>query len=267
MGIFFQLACISSGLVSVKEIVFMKITFSELSDMIAGCLFGVVLQIVILLIGLSWEGIDLGAKGFDSRTLERRSEIFSYFSCIQTIFLATTTSIIRMFREEVGWKNAIILNGTSLVNFLVFILCCWVVDPRNKRKRPPRNAEHARNMLKGKKNVELIKVKKFERCKSNLDHAPTEYNCLEHLLDPEGNFLKQVEARTDCCVLIRGHGSMQDSNLEKMMSRKPGYEHLDEPLHILVGAKLPPETIDARLWEACQILHDLLRPMDFFVKQ
>lgn len=45
------------------------------------------------------------------------------------------------------------------------------------------------------------------------------------------------------------------------MRGKPGYEHLNEPLHILVEAELPVEIVDARLMQAREILEDLLKPM------
>lgn len=45
------------------------------------------------------------------------------------------------------------------------------------------------------------------------------------------------------------------------MRGKPGFEHLNEPLHILVEAELPIEIIDARLMQAREILDDLLTPM------
>jgi hypothetical protein len=48
---------------------------------------------------------------------------------------------------------------------------------------------------------------------------------------------------------------------EEMMRGKPGYEHLNEPLHILVEAELPVEIIDARLMQARDILEDLLKPV------
>jgi protein quaking len=48
---------------------------------------------------------------------------------------------------------------------------------------------------------------------------------------------------------------------EEMMRGKPGYEHLNEPLHILVEAELPVEIIDARLMQAREILEDLLKPV------
>lgn len=49
------------------------------------------------------------------------------------------------------------------------------------------------------------------------------------------------------------------------MRGKPGYEHLNEPLHILVEAELPVEIIDARLMQAREILEDLLKPVVFTI--
>jgi protein quaking len=46
-----------------------------------------------------------------------------------------------------------------------------------------------------------------------------------------------------------------------MMRGKPGYEHLNEPLHILVEGELPVEIVDARLMQAREILEDLLKPV------
>ncbi|CAH8392201.1 unnamed protein product [Eruca vesicaria subsp. sativa] len=97
------------------------------------------------------------------------------------------------------------------------------------------------------------------------------FNFVGRLLGPRGNFLKQVEASTDCRVLIRGRGSIKDPVKEEMMRGKPGFEHLNEPLHILVEAELPIEIVDARLMQAREILDDLLTPIeethDFYKKQ
>ncbi|XP_073137656.1 KH domain-containing protein At5g56140-like [Henckelia pumila] len=88
---------------------------------------------------------------------------------------------------------------------------------------------------------------------------------------PPGNSLKRVEATTDCRVLIRRRGSIKDPVREEMMRGKPGYEHLNEPLHILLEAELPVEIIDSRLMQGREIIEDLLKPMeeseDFFKKQ
>lgn len=48
---------------------------------------------------------------------------------------------------------------------------------------------------------------------------------------------------------------------EEMMRGKPGFEHLNEPLHILLEAELPAEIIDARLIQAREVLLDLLQPV------
>ncbi|XP_061354159.1 KH domain-containing protein At5g56140-like isoform X1 [Gastrolobium bilobum] len=97
------------------------------------------------------------------------------------------------------------------------------------------------------------------------------YNFVGRLLGPRGNSLKRVEASTECRVLIRGRGSIKDPIREEMMRGKPGYEHLNEPLHILVEAELPVEIVDARLMQAREILEDLLKPVDesqdFYKKQ
>ncbi|XP_010913284.1 KH domain-containing protein At5g56140 isoform X2 [Elaeis guineensis] len=113
-------------------------------------------------------------------------------------------------------------------------------------------------------------VKKTIRVDIPVDKYPT-FNFVGRLLGPRGYSLKRVEASTECHVLIRGQGSIKDPAREEMMRGKPGYEHLNEPLHVLVEAELPIEIVDARLMQAREILEDLLKPVDesqdFFKKQ
>lgn len=45
------------------------------------------------------------------------------------------------------------------------------------------------------------------------------------------------------------------------MRDKPGFEHLNEPLHVLVEAELPANIIDQQLIHARDILLDLLKPV------
>ncbi|KAL0915990.1 hypothetical protein M5K25_013465 [Dendrobium thyrsiflorum] len=106
-----------------------------------------------------------------------------------------------------------------------------------------------------------IIIKKTIRVDIPVDKYPN-YNFVGRLLGPRGNSLKRVEASTECRVLIRGRGSIKDQNREEMMRGKPGYEHLNEPLHILVDAELPMEIIDSRLIQARDILEELLKPVD-----
>ncbi|KAK9269489.1 hypothetical protein L1049_001264 [Liquidambar formosana] len=128
----------------------------------------------------------------------------------------------------------------------------------------------AQNWLSSQGSSSGLIVKRTMRVDIPVDKFPN-FNFVGRLLGPRGNSLKRVEASTECRVLIRGRGSIKDPTREEMMRGKPGYEHLNEPLHILVEAELPVEIVDARLMQAREILEDLLKPMDesqdFYKKQ
>ncbi|KAL3643214.1 hypothetical protein CASFOL_014029 [Castilleja foliolosa] len=128
----------------------------------------------------------------------------------------------------------------------------------------------AQNWLASQGSSSGLIVKRTIRVDIPVDQYP-HFNFVGRLLGPRGNSLKRVEATTDCRVLIRGRGSIKDPTREEMMRGKPGYEHLNEPLHILIEAELPVEIIDARLMQAREILEDLLKPLDesqdFYKKQ
>ncbi|PPR96927.1 hypothetical protein GOBAR_AA23743 [Gossypium barbadense] len=128
----------------------------------------------------------------------------------------------------------------------------------------------AENWLNSQRGSSGLIVKRTIRVDIPVDKYPN-YNFVGRLLGPRGNSLKRVEANTECRVLIRGRGSIKDPAREEMMRGKPGYEHLNEPLHILIEAELPVEIVDARLMQAREILEDLLKPtdesQDFYKKQ
>ncbi|KAM3404172.1 hypothetical protein ACQJBY_007325 [Aegilops geniculata] len=113
-------------------------------------------------------------------------------------------------------------------------------------------------------------VKKLVRMDVPAEKYPN-FNFVGRLLGPRGNSLKRVEATTQCRVYIRGRGSVKDTVKENKLRDKPGYEHLNEPLHVLIEAELPADIVDARLNQAVVILEDLLKPvdesMDYFKKQ
>jgi len=48
---------------------------------------------------------------------------------------------------------------------------------------------------------------------------------------------------------------------EELLRGRPGYEHLNEPLHILIEAELPVNIVDIRLRQAQDIIEELLKPM------
>ncbi|KAK6229945.1 hypothetical protein SCA6_018896 [Theobroma cacao] len=128
----------------------------------------------------------------------------------------------------------------------------------------------AQNWLSSQGSSSGLIVKRTIRVDIPVEKYPN-YNFVGRLLGPRGNSLKRVEANTECRVLIRGRGSIKDPAREEMMRGKPGYEHLNEPLHILVEGELPVEIVDARLMQAREILEDLLKPVDesqdFYKKQ
>ncbi|XWS27671.1 hypothetical protein CRYUN_Cryun25bG0001400 [Craigia yunnanensis] len=128
----------------------------------------------------------------------------------------------------------------------------------------------AQNWLGSQGSSSGLIVKRTIRVDIPVEKYPN-YNFVGRLLGPRGNSLKRVEANTECRVLIRGRGSIKDPAREEMMRGKPGYEHLNEPLHILVEAELPVEIVDARLMQVREILEDLLKPIDesqdFYKKQ
>uniref|UniRef100_M1CNF1 KH domain-containing protein n=1 Tax=Solanum tuberosum TaxID=4113 RepID=M1CNF1_SOLTU len=104
-------------------------------------------------------------------------------------------------------------------------------------------------------------VKRILRLEIPLETYPN-FNFVGRLLGPRGNSLKQVEATTGCRVYIRGRGSIKDPDQEENLRGIPGYEHLNEPLHILIEAELPANIVDIRLRRAQEIIEELLKPVD-----
>jgi protein quaking len=70
-----------------------------------------------------------------------------------------------------------------------------------------------------------------------------------------------VEATTGCRVYIRGKGSIKDPEKEEKLKGKPGYEHLNEQLHILIEADLPIDIVDIKLRQAQEIIEELVKPV------
>lgn len=74
------------------------------------------------------------------------------------------------------------------------------------------------------------------------------------------NVMKSPSTGLDNEILNSMHGYHQE---EKLRGR-PGYEHLNEPLHILIEADLPANIIDIRLRQAQEIIEELLKPVVIF---
>ncbi|KAI4302625.1 hypothetical protein MLD38_038348 [Melastoma candidum] len=104
-------------------------------------------------------------------------------------------------------------------------------------------------------------VKRILRLEIPADAYPN-FNFVGRLLGPRGNSLKRVEATTGCRVYIRGKGSIKDPDKEDKLRGRPGYEHLNDPLHILIEADLPANIVDIKLRQAQEIIEELLKPVD-----
>lgn len=48
---------------------------------------------------------------------------------------------------------------------------------------------------------------------------------------------------------------------EEKLKGKPGYEHLNEQLHILIEADLPADIVDIKLRQAQEIIEELVKPV------
>ncbi|KAF7816256.1 KH domain-containing protein [Senna tora] len=106
-------------------------------------------------------------------------------------------------------------------------------------------------------------VKRILRLDIPKDSYPN-FNFVGRLLGPRGNSLKRVEATTGCRVFIRGKGSIKDLDKEELLRGRPGYEHLNDPLHILIEAELPANIVEIRLRQAQEIIEELLKPVVSF---
>ncbi|KAG6467535.1 hypothetical protein ZIOFF_074665 [Zingiber officinale] len=104
-------------------------------------------------------------------------------------------------------------------------------------------------------------LKKILRLEIPVDAYPS-FNFVGRLLGPRGNSLKRIEASTGCRIYIRGSGSIKDPVQENKLRGRSGYEHLNDPLHILIEAELPANVIDRRLRDAQEIIEELLKPVD-----
>ncbi|KAK9734198.1 hypothetical protein RND81_04G122100 [Saponaria officinalis] len=104
-------------------------------------------------------------------------------------------------------------------------------------------------------------VKRIMRLEIPVDAYPN-FNFVGRLLGPRGNSLKRVEASTGCRVYIRGKGSIKDPDKEEKLRGRPGYEHLNEPLHLLIEADMAPNMVELKLRQAKEILEELLKPVD-----
>ena len=102
-------------------------------------------------------------------------------------------------------------------------------------------------------------------CKSDKIYVPIdkhpEYNFVGRILGPRGMTAKQLEHETGCKIMVRGKGSMRDRKKEEQNRGKPNWEHLNEPLHVLITCEDTLERADIKLMRAREEVEKLLVPV------
>mmetsp|Transcript_6186 Transcript_6186/g.10661 ORF Transcript_6186/g.10661 Transcript_6186/m.10661 type:complete len:288 (-) Transcript_6186:620-1483(-) len=87
-----------------------------------------------------------------------------------------------------------------------------------------------------------------------------EYNFVGRILGPRGYSLRRLEDTTRTKILIRGKGSVKDKEKEENFRSHPGFEHLKEPLHVLIEAELPEPDASIAVAQAKKIIEELCDP-------
>jgi len=102
-------------------------------------------------------------------------------------------------------------------------------------------------------------VKRSEKIPIPVDNHPG-FNFVGRVLGPGGATVKKIESEFKCKILIRGEGSLRSKSDEEKKKGQPGFEHLNEPLHILVEVTLPEKIAELYLAKARESISSLLVP-------
>ncbi|KAF8383909.1 hypothetical protein PRIPAC_73051, partial [Pristionchus pacificus] len=86
-------------------------------------------------------------------------------------------------------------------------------------------------------------------------------NFIGRILGPRGISVKQIESETECNILVRGRGSVKDPVREARLLNHPGWEHLTEPLHVLIKATDVSQALaEVKLHRGVSAVSKLLTP-------
>lgn len=88
------------------------------------------------------------------------------------------------------------------------------------------------------------------------------YNFIGKILGPKGNTLKAIQSSSKTKISILGRGSMRDKEKEEELikTKESKYEHLKEPLHILVQVEASKSEAHARLASALSEVKKFMIP-------
>lgn len=87
-----------------------------------------------------------------------------------------------------------------------------------------------------------------------------DYNFVGRILGPRGLTAKQLEQDTQCKIMVRGEGSMRDKKAEDAKRGKQHWEHLSDPLHVLITAEDSENRAKIKISKAKNEIEKLLVP-------
>lgn len=95
------------------------------------------------------------------------------------------------------------------------------------------------------------------------------FNFVGKLLGPRGNTLKRLQQQTQTRMSVLGKGSTRDKAKEEELrsSDDPKYEHLKEPLHVLIEVEAPKSEAHARLAAALAEIKKYMVPENDEIRQ
>ncbi|KAK0415585.1 hypothetical protein QR680_012013 [Steinernema hermaphroditum] len=76
--------------------------------------------------------------------------------------------------------------------------------------------------------------RRMKTIKIPIPTEPPNFKYIGRLLGPRGSSIRELEQVTKCRIVIKGRGSMRDPAKEDLYRNRPGYEHLNEDLHVRV---------------------------------
>lgn len=127
------------------------------------------------------------------------------------------------------------------------------------------------NLRKPDKNGdELEKEGKFQKSDKLFFPQETEVNVnpIGRLIGPRGMTIRQLEKDLGCKLHIRGKGCTRDEAKEERLRGRPGWEHLEEPIHVLITVQgdVEEDTIQ-KLANIKNLLQDFLENNDTELKR
>ncbi|CAI2350421.1 unnamed protein product [Caenorhabditis sp. 36 PRJEB53466] len=109
--------------------------------------------------------------------------------------------------------------------------------PIKNTSTSPKDGDWQENSVSEEKFVLQTKIYIPDPPPSRMGGRSVKCNYIGRILGPSGMSARMLERQFDVTLLIRGSGSVRNMEQEQLLKGKKGYEHLEEPLHVLLIAR------------------------------